>query len=153
MGGDHGPKVTVPAALAFANSVPDVEMVLVGRETLVRAELDKAFGLSPEVVKKLDDLFGKDAMMSASQAGRARREAAGVLGAQDIRIAWPNARAKGVDVKGVLSDAVVQSGASSWVENKYPEDAAARRTFQIRVQRALHDTRLSSPGGTWTSTR
>jgi glycerol-3-phosphate acyltransferase PlsX len=41
MGGDHGPKVTVPAALAFANSVPDVEMVLVGRESLVRAELEK----------------------------------------------------------------------------------------------------------------
>jgi glycerol-3-phosphate acyltransferase PlsX len=41
MGGDHGPKVTVPAALAFANSVSDVEMVLVGRENLVRAELEK----------------------------------------------------------------------------------------------------------------
>lgn len=113
---------------------------------LVRAELDKAFGLSPEAVKKLDDVFGKDAMVSASQAGRARREAAGVLGAQDIRIAWPNIRAKGVDVKGVLTDAVLQSGASSWVENKYPEDAAGRRTFQIRVQRALHD---HAPVLTW----
>lgn len=41
MGGDHGPKVTVPAALAFANSVPDAEMILVGREPLVRAELEK----------------------------------------------------------------------------------------------------------------
>jgi glycerol-3-phosphate acyltransferase PlsX len=37
MGGDHGPKVTVPAALAFANSVLDAEMFLVGRESLVRA--------------------------------------------------------------------------------------------------------------------
>lgn len=41
MGGDHGPRVTVPAALAFANSAPDAEMVLVGRASLVRAELDK----------------------------------------------------------------------------------------------------------------
>lgn len=41
MGGDHGPKVTVPAALAFVNSVPDAEMALVGRESLVRAELEK----------------------------------------------------------------------------------------------------------------
>jgi glycerol-3-phosphate acyltransferase PlsX len=41
MGGDHGPKVTVPAALAFANSVLDAEMCLVGRESLVRAELEK----------------------------------------------------------------------------------------------------------------
>ena len=41
MGGDHGPKVTVAAALAFANRVPDAEMILVGREPLVRAELGK----------------------------------------------------------------------------------------------------------------
>ena len=41
MGGDHGPKVTVPAALAFANQVSDVEIVLVGRESVVHAELVK----------------------------------------------------------------------------------------------------------------
>ncbi len=41
MGGDHGPKVTVPAALAFANQVSDVEIVLVGRESAVHAELVK----------------------------------------------------------------------------------------------------------------
>ena len=41
MGGDHGPKVTVPAAFAFANSTPDAEVVLVGRESAVRAELEK----------------------------------------------------------------------------------------------------------------
>ena len=41
MGGDYGPKVTVPAALAFANSTPDAEVVLVGRESVVRAELAK----------------------------------------------------------------------------------------------------------------
>ncbi|MCL1860488.1 MAG: phosphate acyltransferase PlsX [Proteobacteria bacterium] len=32
MGGDHGPAVTVPAALAFLNAHPDAEAILVGRE-------------------------------------------------------------------------------------------------------------------------
>ena len=39
MGGDHGPSVTVPAALSFVNREPDAELILVGREDVIRAEL------------------------------------------------------------------------------------------------------------------
>lgn len=39
MGGDHGPSVTVPAALEFQSRHPDVALVLVGRPEAVRAEL------------------------------------------------------------------------------------------------------------------
>ncbi len=39
MGGDHGPSVTVPAAVSFANREPGVTLLLVGREAAVRAEL------------------------------------------------------------------------------------------------------------------
>jgi glycerol-3-phosphate acyltransferase PlsX len=41
MGGDHGPAVTIPAALAFLKREPDAELILVGQEELVRAELKK----------------------------------------------------------------------------------------------------------------
>ncbi len=41
MGGDHGPSVTVPAALSFVNREPDAELILVGREDVIRAELVK----------------------------------------------------------------------------------------------------------------
>ncbi len=41
MGGDHGPHVTVPAALDFRRTHPDVEIVLVGRREAVEAELSK----------------------------------------------------------------------------------------------------------------
>jgi glycerol-3-phosphate acyltransferase PlsX len=41
MGGDHGPSVTIPAALSFANRQPDVELILVGLEGVLRAELKK----------------------------------------------------------------------------------------------------------------
>ncbi|MBA5687188.1 phosphate acyltransferase PlsX [Rugamonas apoptosis] len=41
MGGDHGPSVTIPAAISFVNSEPDAELILVGLEDVVRAELKK----------------------------------------------------------------------------------------------------------------
>ena len=39
MGGDHGPHVTVPAALEFQARLSDVELVLVGRREAIEAEL------------------------------------------------------------------------------------------------------------------
>jgi glycerol-3-phosphate acyltransferase PlsX len=41
MGGDHGPTVTIPGALAFLKHQPEVELILVGLEEQVRAELKK----------------------------------------------------------------------------------------------------------------
>ena len=39
MGGDHGPHVTVPAALGFQARLPDVELVLVGLSDAIEREL------------------------------------------------------------------------------------------------------------------
>jgi len=41
MGGDHGPSVTIPAALSFLKQQPDAELILVGLEETLRAELKK----------------------------------------------------------------------------------------------------------------
>ena len=41
MGGDHGPSVTIPAAISFVNSVPEAELVLVGDEDVINAALKK----------------------------------------------------------------------------------------------------------------
>ena len=41
MGGDHGPSVTIPAALSFVKREPGAELILVGLEEIVRAELKK----------------------------------------------------------------------------------------------------------------
>jgi len=46
MGGDHGPHVTVPAALNFLGSNADVDVVLVGLRDAIEAEL-KAHGAKP----------------------------------------------------------------------------------------------------------
>jgi len=41
MGGDHGPAVTIPAAVSFVKREPDAELLLVGLEDVLRAELKK----------------------------------------------------------------------------------------------------------------
>lgn len=41
MGGDHGPVVTVAAAISFLGRKPEAELILVGKEDEVRAELKK----------------------------------------------------------------------------------------------------------------
>jgi glycerol-3-phosphate acyltransferase PlsX len=41
MGGDHGPSVTIPAAISFVRREPEAELILVGLEQVIRAELKK----------------------------------------------------------------------------------------------------------------
>jgi glycerol-3-phosphate acyltransferase PlsX len=41
MGGDHGPAVTIPAAISFVKHEPGAELILVGLEDAIRAELKK----------------------------------------------------------------------------------------------------------------
>jgi glycerol-3-phosphate acyltransferase PlsX len=42
MGGDHGPRVTVPAAIAFARAQPEAELLLVGRQDDIEPRLKDA---------------------------------------------------------------------------------------------------------------
>jgi len=46
MGGDHGPSVTVPAALSFLKREQDAELILVGLQDVIHAELKKHNGQS-----------------------------------------------------------------------------------------------------------
>lgn len=41
MGGDHGPSVTIPAAISFLKREPDAELTLVGLEDVLRTELKR----------------------------------------------------------------------------------------------------------------
>jgi glycerol-3-phosphate acyltransferase PlsX len=59
MGGDHGPHVTVPAALAFQARHPDVELVLVGLADAIRDALGAA-GSARVRVHPASELVGMD---------------------------------------------------------------------------------------------
>lgn len=62
MGGDHGPVVTVPAALSFLRSHPAVSAILVGREEAIRPLLgDAQEGLGSRIrVQHATEVVGMD---------------------------------------------------------------------------------------------
>ena len=62
MGGDHGPSVTVPAAVSFVRSHPDAQLMLVGIETVIRAQLRKlkAEGESALVIVPASEIVSMD---------------------------------------------------------------------------------------------
>jgi glycerol-3-phosphate acyltransferase PlsX len=68
MGGDHGLSVTIPAALAFVDHVPDAQVTLVGLEDEVNAALRKA-GRSPSErvsVKSASEVVAMDDPVSTA---------------------------------------------------------------------------------------
>ncbi len=119
--------------------------------TLVRAELDKAWGLSSDAVALLDAVFTKGvtrtldrAFVSAPPPSWTR------LNGQELRVLRPadlaarvHNRTTGRYDDVTLADAIgsgwSRTGPYAWVEVDYPSSAASRRTLQKRVQRALHD--------------
>jgi glycerol-3-phosphate acyltransferase PlsX len=62
MGGDHGPSVTIPAALAFLKRQPEAELILVGLEDTLRAELKKHHaGANPRLsIKHASEVVAMD---------------------------------------------------------------------------------------------
>jgi glycerol-3-phosphate acyltransferase PlsX len=62
MGGDHGPSVTIPAAIAFLKQQPEAELILVGLEDVLRAELKKhhADANSRLIVKHASEVVAMD---------------------------------------------------------------------------------------------
>lgn len=117
---------------------------------LVRAELDKAFGLSPEVITQLDATFGVSVTktLDKSYATSTKKLPAGVkiIRPRDFTVRLRNPSSGEFETKS-LQDAVgkkgswwgSRTGTYAWNEVDYPTSASSRRTFWTRVQRALHD--------------
>ncbi len=114
---------------------------------LVRAELDKAWQLSAKVVTDLDTVFGKSVTRTldrstVSTAGRlVKRPTALQVG----RVKTSTGYTKTLTVKDVLGtkastwDLDTRVGTYAWSEASYPRTTTARRAFQKRIQKALHD--------------
>ena len=115
--------------------------------TVVRAELDKAWGLSPEQVARIDAVFGKRVNRTLDRSAAANSAATRnkIIRPQDYKARLKDP-ATGQFVSGTLADALgtgsawgPRSGTLAWNEVRYPSGATARRAFWKRVQTALHD--------------
>ena len=112
---------------------------------LVRSELDKAWGLNPNVIKTLDDTFGKD---GATPIGTNQVPADDVVIhlSKDLPAKLPNPTTGVLDTVTVadaigtkrFDDVESRSGTYAWAHAYYPSTAPDRRQFLKRVQRALH---------------
>ena len=100
-------------------------------KVLVRAELDRAWGLTPAVTTTLDRVFGADVARTFSSSSPPGEGAAPVLRAQDFKVAYTAAAGQPAAQK-LLSQAMLE-----WRQVFYT--TSDRRGFQLRVQRALHD--------------
>lgn len=115
-------------------------------KALVRRELDAAFGLSPELVEKMNAVFGEGYDRSLDQPGT-MPAGTPIRRAQEIPILAASASG-GPPRRATLADAIgdrawdegwgLRKGPLSWNELDYPSDPAQRRAFQIRIQKALH---------------
>jgi hypothetical protein len=113
---------------------------------VVRAELDKAWNLTPATKAKIDAVFGASVSKTLDRSYVSRAPGNGVIRAKDFpaRLKDPST---GEVVNAKLSDAIGSSsgwwspreGKFAWNEATYPSDAAERREFWKRVQKALHD--------------
>jgi len=99
---------------------------------LVRAELDKAWALPDTSKELLDRVFGPAVERRFDTAAqRAVKDGTPILAATDVEVSYPK-RPGTAPVKTTLATAF-----HDWDDQYYRMQD--RRTFQIRVQRALHD--------------
>jgi hypothetical protein len=113
-------------------------------KALVRAELDKAWKLTPEVSGKLDTAFGKSVFKTLYTTTKTLP--AGIRYARSLAIG--KAKIDGKTVKLTLADAIGKAkaadnpyqrvGPHAWTEVYYPKGQKSRREFQSRAQQALH---------------
>lgn len=105
----------------------------------LRAELDAAFQLSPEVIARLDLAIGRDEFRTAENAPAEAR----VLKASQFQVLAPDATTherRSRSLAEVLPDVHQHTARpNAWTEVSYPRDPAERRAFLVRLQRALHD--------------
>ncbi len=103
----------------------------------VKAELVAAWKLTPAVVAKLDALFGADFSKNLTQtsAGKPVVNTAGSIAKRPSEVPAQYTKGAGKLPTKTTLDAAIRD----WKVAYYPTGTSARRTFQARIQRALHD--------------
>lgn len=104
---------------------------------LVRKVMDDAWKLSSSVKGQLTKAFGKDGSRTLQSGGVTKGTS--IIAADKFKVEYteretdPNA--------GTVVETTLDQAIASWHEESYPGWASQsqRRTFQIRVQKALHD--------------
>lgn len=96
----------------------------------VREEMDKAWGLSPQVSETITKVFGRDVTRTfASRTTPAKADGTAIIRDVDFAVSYASGPGR-APAKKSLADA-----AREWRQSSY---TTKDRNFQIRVQKALH---------------
>jgi hypothetical protein len=105
---------------------------------LVRAELDKAWQLDARIIGQLDKVFGKAVSQNLTTKSGSSYKASvtgtDIKRASSIKVKYSLGPTK-APVTKTLADAIVQWKEASYWSSSY---GSGRRTFEKRIQRALH---------------
>lgn len=104
---------------------------------LVRTVLDDAWQLTPAVRKTLDKAFGTTG--TRTFLGSATNTGTPIIRSKDFAVRYSE---RVTDPgKGTVKDTVLKTALDDWSTEDYPTwgSASDKRSFQIRVQKAMHD--------------
>jgi hypothetical protein len=111
----------------------------------IRKELDAAWRLDAETIGRINTVFGETVDKTLDRAYVQTAPGNGIIRAQDFPARVKDTQT-GQFVNGTLADAIGTGGSFGPRQGKfafntvtYPSDAAGRRAFWKRVQKALHD--------------
>ncbi len=103
---------------------------------LVRKELDKAWGLSAGTSALLDDVYGADVSRSL-QAAKIPKDS-GLLTPASIQVGTKITLADAIGEPASSYSVLQRKGKYAWNEVSYPTTPSARRSVQIKAQKAMH---------------
>ncbi|MBM4357053.1 MAG: hypothetical protein FJ096_02985 [Deltaproteobacteria bacterium] len=106
---------------------------------LVRAELDKAWGLTPALSATLDAAFGADVSRALVSTGVTLPAGSPIQATRTIAVGRNITLADAFGEPITPTNILQRKGKYAWNEAAYPTSPAARRELQRRMQAAMHE--------------
>jgi hypothetical protein len=106
---------------------------------LVRAELDKAWGLSPTVSAALDTAFGADVSKTLMSSGYTLPSGSPIESTRTITVGRNITLADAFGEPVTPTNILKRKGKYAWNEASYPTSPTDRREVQRRMQAAMHE--------------
>ena len=105
---------------------------------LVRAELDKAWGLSTATTALLDETFGADVSRTVVAGTAKIPTGSGIMNTKEISVGHNISLADAIGEPASKTSFLQRKGKYAWNEASYPTSATSRRELLIKMQKAMH---------------
>ena len=105
---------------------------------LVRAELDKAWGLSAATIALMDEAFGADVSKSLADGSAKSPANSGLMHPKEVSVGHAITLADAIGQPSSTYNYLQRKGKYAWNEVSYPTSQSARREVQRKMQKAMH---------------